>query len=596
MADVKTSAEDPVSGLSGDELVRIVQDGASVRTTAQAIADLSDNADAYNDAAAFDAFGDSITLGTGASDAAHRYANLISTRRGWTLTNHGVSGDMVADQASPVFTKVVGSGSQSTLMLGTNDQRTYQASLPKQDAFKLGHLALAAWLALADSKKVYGQAGALTGTWTNSVVYAAGLMKQSIVPASTATYTVYGTTVYIGSVLQNSIVATFSVAIDGVAKGTFSCAPVGVTITSVNALTYMPQLLRFPGLSEGAHTVVITVVTASAANPVYVIFVAGNGGARTKTGPNIWIGNVPRFTAAGYIASGGSDAVVASFNRMIRDNVRLLAGDGLNVALADSCANLNTAADIGGDGVHPDDSGHDVIAEAFLEAINQIQKPATVERLVALPQIVETETGTTYTFLPSDHGKLKVLTNAASIAATLPQAGVNFPNGWYCDVQVGGAGTVTITPTTSTIGGAATQALLTGQGGRVTSDNANYKVTGLAGSTVATGTLNIPQNSKSAAYTTVISDSGKHILHPSADTTARVFTIDSNANVAYDIGTAITFVNQNAGGVITISITSDTMRLAGAGTTGSRTLAANGIATALKLAATEWIISGTGLT
>jgi hypothetical protein len=107
---------------------------------------------------------------------------------------------------------------------------------------------------------------------------------------------------------------------------------------------------------------------------------------------------------------------------------------------------------------------------------------------------------------------------------------------------------------------------------------------------------NIPQNSQSSAYTTVLVDAQKHIFHPSADTTARTWTIDSNANVAYPLGTAITFVNQNAGGAITIAIASDTMRLAGAGTTGSRTLAPNGIATALKVAATEWIISGTGLT
>jgi hypothetical protein len=106
----------------------------------------------------------------------------------------------------------------------------------------------------------------------------------------------------------------------------------------------------------------------------------------------------------------------------------------------------------------------------------------------------------------------------------------------------------------------------------------------------------IRQNSQSTNYTTVLTDSGKHILHPSADTTARTFTIDSNANVAYPIGTAITFVNQNGAGVVTIAITSDTMRLAGAGTTGSRTLAANGTATALKITATEWIITGTGLT
>ena len=110
------------------------------------------------------------------------------------------------------------------------------------------------------------------------------------------------------------------------------------------------------------------------------------------------------------------------------------------------------------------------------------------------------------------------------------------------------------------------------------------------------GAKNVPQNSQSAAYTAVLGDAGKHILHPSADTTARIFTIPANASVAYPIGTALTFVNQASAGVVTIAITSDTMRLAGAGTTGSRTLAANGIATALKITSTEWIISGTGLT
>jgi hypothetical protein len=106
----------------------------------------------------------------------------------------------------------------------------------------------------------------------------------------------------------------------------------------------------------------------------------------------------------------------------------------------------------------------------------------------------------------------------------------------------------------------------------------------------------LPQNSQSAAYTLVFADAGKHILHPSADTTARTFTIPGNATVPWPVGTAVTFVNQNGAGTITIAITSDTMRLAGAGTTGSRTLAANGVATAIKITSTEWIISGTGLT
>lgn len=94
----------------------------------------------------------------------------------------------------------------------------------------------------------------------------------------------------------------------------------------------------------------------------------------------------------------------------------------------------------------------------------------------------------------------------------------------------------------------------------------------------------------------MLADSGKHIYHPSADTTARTWTIPANGSVAYPIGTAITFVNDTSAGVITIAITTDTLVLAGAGTTGSRTLAANGIATAIKVTSTRWLISGTNLT
>jgi hypothetical protein len=112
----------------------------------------------------------------------------------------------------------------------------------------------------------------------------------------------------------------------------------------------------------------------------------------------------------------------------------------------------------------------------------------------------------------------------------------------------------------------------------------------------AKAAVGIPQNSQSTAYTLVLADANKHILHPSADTTARTMTIPANSSVAFPIGTAVTFINQNAAGVMTIAITTDTMRLAGAGTTGSRTLAANGSATALKITSTEWIISGSGLT
>lgn len=110
----------------------------------------------------------------------------------------------------------------------------------------------------------------------------------------------------------------------------------------------------------------------------------------------------------------------------------------------------------------------------------------------------------------------------------------------------------------------------------------------------AVGYKGTPVNSQSAAYTLVIADQGKTILHPASDNNARTFTIPANGTVAFPVGTTITFINMI--NTVTIAITTDTLYLAGAGTTGSRTLAAYGMATAVKVTSTSWIISGNGLT
>lgn len=104
----------------------------------------------------------------------------------------------------------------------------------------------------------------------------------------------------------------------------------------------------------------------------------------------------------------------------------------------------------------------------------------------------------------------------------------------------------------------------------------------------------LPLTKISADYPIVLTDFG--VLHDPTDASARQATIPANASIAFPLYKALTFINPNGAGTLTIAITSDTMRLAGAGTAGSRTLAANGVATAVKISATEWIITGTGLT
>ena len=127
-------------------------------------------------------------------------------------------------------------------------------------------------------------------------------------------------------------------------------------------------------------------------------------------------------------------------------------------------------------------------------------------------------------------------------------------------------------------------------------------VTGIASlansSTVAgnqIGFRGFPQNKQNAAYTTVLTDAGKSIYHD--DGVAYTWTIDSNANVAYAIGTEIDFVCKATGAFnITLAITADTLVWLPTGGTGSRTLGQYARARALKVASTIWVLDGVGIT
>lgn len=87
---------------------------------------------------------------------------------------------------------------------------------------------------------------------------------------------------------------------------------------------------------------------------------------------------------------------------------------------------------------------------------------------------VNAQTGTAYTILSGDFGKLVTLSNAAAVAVTVP-SGV-FSTDQFVDFQNKGVGDVTITPTTATINGGASFVLHTGQGIRVVFDGTDFQV------------------------------------------------------------------------------------------------------------------------
>jgi len=101
----------------------------------------------------------------------------------------------------------------------------------------------------------------------------------------------------------------------------------------------------------------------------------------------------------------------------------------------------------------------------------------------------------------------------------------------------------------------------------------------------AVGYKGLPQTSGGSGYTLALTDQGRHV------TITGGVTIPANSSVAFPIGTIIVVFNDSAS-TQTIAITADTLRLAGTTTTGTRTLAAYGLCTLVKVGTTTWVATG----
>lgn len=137
-------------------------------------------------------------------------------------------------------------------------------------------------------------------------------------------------------------------------------------------------------------------------------------------------------------------------------------------------------------------------------------------------------TGTTDTVLSTDRGKLVTYSNASPIAVTLPQATGSFVSPFFFAAQNLGAGVVTITPTTSTIDGAATLTLSQNQGVQIFSDSTNYNTQ--RGRT----TQGSPYRAETAGTTVIASDNGGVINFTTAGVTC-AFTAAATLGSSFSV-------------------------------------------------------------
>lgn len=345
---------------------------------------------------ALEAFGDSLTLGTGATTpATGGYAPLVAAAKGWTLANHGVNGGMCITQQIQIYALSVLPGTISSYLIGPNDERVYGTDPTRFPIYQGALTAQLAWLAIPEAKKVRGQATAAiayAGTWADDVAtYGGTLGRSSTTNGSTATLTLTGRHLFIATRIQDGNAGTFTLTVDGALYGSYSCAAPGLIAGNLN---YAPSGIVIPNLSDGVHTVLLTVTSATAAgNVVWLDWAAGSGGVRQVAGPYCYSIGVPRMSAAGYTAFGGSEATVAEYNRFLRGLCGFLGYCGLNVIFVDASPYVEPTADISGDGIHPNDQGHRHLRDAFLEAANLAANgPARTGGTPGLPNVVASPT------------------------------------------------------------------------------------------------------------------------------------------------------------------------------------------------------------
>lgn len=159
--------------------------------------------------------------------------------------------------------------------------------------------------------------------------------------------------------------------------------------------------------------------------------------------------------------------------------VALQAANGVAQCISDgssrwACAQLGGTG--GGGGVSNVTPGNGLVSSLTAACS---QSAITSSGTLSAAECVNAQTGTSYAILDTDRAKLITASNAAAQAYTIAQAGAAsaFQAGWFTDVANVGtnvAGIVTITPTTSTIDGAATLTLRPGQRARIVSDGTNY--------------------------------------------------------------------------------------------------------------------------
>ena len=407
-----------------------------------------------------------------------------------------------------------------------------------------------------------------------------------------------------GTITNTNLGTAIEEAITGSADVTFASADVTLTLIDSNASQTARNLrLNLTGTSGGARNLIVPAIEK--------LYLVSNGTADAVT--------VKNATGTGIAVPAGRTMFVFNNGTNVVDSVTYLSSLTLGSALpiasggtgsttASGARTALGATTLGGNlftianpgaitfpRFNADNTVSALDAASFRTAIGAGSGTGTVTSVSG----TGTVNGITLTGTVTASGSLTLggtlsgVSLSTQVTGTLPVANGGTGATTLTGVVIGNgtsAFTVKTNPSGDFVGTTDTQ--------NVTNKTLTTGNTINAGTTISdTGTIGasspgfrgVPFNSQTGAYTLVLTDAGKAVPN-----TTGGWAIPANGTTAFPTATTIVLINTSASSQ-TISITSDTLRWAGVCTTGSRTLAAYGVATIVKVASTEWYITGAGL-
>jgi hypothetical protein len=302
------------------------------------------------------------------------HANLLTVDEGAVLTNNSFPGDQVCDMSIRVFAGDSPGPTKNpiyTTLVGTNDADAKGVG-SYESVYNTCLKASLAWLSIPSTYKTFAQNCSVTGTWSNDGSYISGVARSSTTAASTMTcpITTYGGPIYLFYKMFDTPIFNFSYTVDGGSPNTVSSQsspPIATQSGNIIRQAYV----RIGSLAAGSHTIVITLPSS---NPGI-----STAGIATPA-PNTYWGS-PTVFAGGVLRqlNDVKSAATAEYDADTQADVAALVADGLRDFFVPVrnyvCDTLTCMYNGDGLGLHPNNTGHDQLRQAFAAAEQFITNP-----------------------------------------------------------------------------------------------------------------------------------------------------------------------------------------------------------------------------